>query len=76
VVALTDRKRDRCRSAAQQGLDDGSMGAELLGDYAHGYIYAQRTADDRIALGGRGIPYRYGSRIDDRGAPSSGRSTR
>jgi glycine/D-amino acid oxidase-like deaminating enzyme len=31
-------------------------------------MYAQRTADNRIALGGRGIPYRYGSRIDDRGA--------
>jgi glycine/D-amino acid oxidase-like deaminating enzyme len=46
----------------------GWRGAELLGDYAHGYMYAQRTADDRIALGGRGIPYRYGSRLDDRGA--------
>lgn len=46
----------------------GWQGAELLGDYAHGYMYAQRTADNRIALGGRGIPYRYGSRIDDRGA--------
>jgi glycine/D-amino acid oxidase-like deaminating enzyme len=42
-------------------------GAELLGDYAHGYMYAQRTADDRIAIGGRGIPYRYASRTDDRG---------
>jgi glycine/D-amino acid oxidase-like deaminating enzyme len=28
----------------------------------------QRTADNRIALGGRGIPYRYGIRIDNRGA--------
>jgi glycine/D-amino acid oxidase-like deaminating enzyme len=46
----------------------GWRGAELLGDYAHAYMYAQRTADDRIALGGRGIPYRYGSRTDDRGA--------
>jgi glycine/D-amino acid oxidase-like deaminating enzyme len=46
----------------------GWRGAELLGDYAHGYMYAQRTADNRIALGGRGIPYRYGSRIDNRGA--------
>ncbi|NJC73936.1 FAD-dependent oxidoreductase [Planosporangium thailandense] len=46
----------------------GWNGAELLGDYAHAYMYAQRTADDRIALGGRGIPYRYGSRTDDRGA--------
>ncbi len=26
-------------------------------------IYGQRTADDRIAFGGRGIPYLYGSRI-------------
>ncbi len=46
----------------------GWQGAELLGDYAHAYMYAQRTADHRIALGGRGIPYRYGSRTDDRGA--------
>lgn len=38
--------------------------AELLGDFAHGYMYAQRTADNRIALGGRGIPYRFGSRTD------------
>ena len=27
-------------------------------------IYGQRTADDRIAFGGRGAPYGYGSRID------------
>ncbi len=46
----------------------GWSGAELLGDYAHAYMYAQRTRDDRIALGGRGIPYRYGSRTDIRGA--------
>lgn len=37
---------------------------ELLGDFAHVYFYAQRTADDRIAIGGRGVPYRFGSRID------------
>jgi glycine/D-amino acid oxidase-like deaminating enzyme len=30
-------------------------------------MYAQRTADGRIALGGRGIPYRFGSRTDRRG---------
>ncbi|MFD1543707.1 NAD(P)/FAD-dependent oxidoreductase [Nonomuraea guangzhouensis] len=46
----------------------GWSGSELLGDEAHAYIYAQRTADDRIAIGGRGVPYRYGSRTDDRGA--------
>lgn len=45
----------------------GWRGAELLGDEAHAYIYAQRTADDRIALGGRGVPYRFGSRWDERG---------
>ena len=53
----------------QQASDQiGWQRTELLGDYAHGYMYAQRTADNRIALGGRGIPYRYGSRIDHRGA--------
>ncbi|MDH2430257.1 FAD-binding oxidoreductase [Sphaerisporangium sp. TRM90804] len=41
---------------------------ELLGDAAHAYCYAQRTADGRIAIGGRGVPYRYGSRTDERGA--------
>jgi glycine/D-amino acid oxidase-like deaminating enzyme len=45
----------------------GWDGAELLGDSAHAYIYAQRTADGRIALGGRGVPYRFGSRTDDCG---------
>ncbi len=42
----------------------GWAGNELLGDHANAYCYAQRTADGRIALGGRGIPYRYGSRTD------------
>ncbi|MFZ0040337.1 MAG: FAD-binding oxidoreductase [Solirubrobacteraceae bacterium] len=46
----------------------GWEGAEVLGDFAHAYTYAQRTADGRIALGGRGVPYRFGSRIDNRGA--------
>lgn len=41
--------------------------SEVLGEMAHAYTYAQRTADGRIALGGRGVPYRYGSGIDDRG---------
>ena len=34
---------------------------ECLGDAAHVYCYAQRTADGRIAIGGRGAPYRFGS---------------
>lgn len=37
---------------------------EVLGDFAHVYMYAQRTADNRIAIGGRGVPYKYGSRTD------------
>ncbi|MFI0446273.1 NAD(P)/FAD-dependent oxidoreductase [Actinomadura sp. 6N118] len=48
---------------ARIGWENG----ELLGDMAHYYMYAQRTADDRIAFGGRGKPYRFGSRIDDGG---------
>ncbi|MCW1957498.1 MAG: FAD-binding oxidoreductase [Mycobacterium sp.] len=46
----------------------GWRGGETLGDLAHGFFYAQRTADGRIALGGRAVPYRYGSRIDRDGA--------
>jgi len=46
----------------------GWDGCETLGDEAHVYMYAQRTADGRIAIGGRGIPYRFASGIDHRGA--------
>ena len=46
----------------------GWDGFETLGDEAHAYIYAQRTPDGRIALGGRGIPYRFGSGLDHDGA--------
>lgn len=38
--------------------------AEALANMAHAYIYAQRTADGRIAIGGRGEPYKFGSRTD------------
>ena len=33
-------------------------------DSRHMTIYGQRTADGRLAFGGRGAPYRYGSQID------------
>ena len=49
----------------------GWQGCETLGDLAHGFFYAQRTADGRIAIGGRAVPYRYGSRIDRDGAVGS-----
>ncbi|HEY5437697.1 MAG TPA: FAD-binding oxidoreductase, partial [Acidimicrobiales bacterium] len=45
----------------------GWSGFETLGDSAHTFMYAQRTADGRIAIGGRGVPYRYGSRTDSNG---------
>lgn len=45
----------------------GWKACEILGDAAHSYCYAQRTADGRIAMGGRGLPYRYGSRLDPDG---------
>jgi glycine/D-amino acid oxidase-like deaminating enzyme len=40
----------------------------LLGSLAHGYCYAQRTREGRITMGGRGVPYRFGSKIDVNGA--------
>lgn len=49
--------------AAQWGAI-GWDGAETLADLAHAYIYSQRTADGRIAIGGRGEPYKFGSRTD------------
>jgi len=45
----------------------GWQGRELLGDISHVYCYAQRTAGNRIAMGGRGVPYRFGSKTDVRG---------
>ncbi|CKI55791.1 glycine/D-amino acid oxidase [Mycolicibacterium smegmatis] len=42
----------------------GWQGRETVGDSAHGFFYAQRTVDDRIAIGGRSVPYRYASRTD------------
>jgi glycine/D-amino acid oxidase-like deaminating enzyme len=36
---------------------------ETLTDGRHLIIYAQRTADGRVAFGGRGAPYHYGSRV-------------
>ncbi len=37
---------------------------QTFADGRHLVIYGQRTADGRIAFGGRGAPYGYGSRID------------
>jgi len=45
----------------------GWDGAETMLDGSHLYTYSQRTADGRIAIGGRGVPYRFGSRTDREG---------
>jgi glycine/D-amino acid oxidase-like deaminating enzyme len=37
---------------------------ETFADDRRMVIYGQRTTDDRIAFGGRGAPYRFGSGID------------
>lgn len=39
---------------------------ETFSDFRHLIIYGQRTADDRLAFGGRGAPYHFGSNIDAR----------
>jgi glycine/D-amino acid oxidase-like deaminating enzyme len=45
----------------------GWQGYDTLGDLSHVYSYAQRTPDGRIAIGGRGHPYRWGSGVDTDG---------
>jgi len=54
---------------ATEPLDDAVL-AEIgldarptFSDDRYVVIYGQRTADDRIAFGGRGVPYLFGSRI-------------
>ena len=44
----------------------GWAGHEVFGDFRHLIFYAMHTADGRIAIGGRGAPYHYGSRISER----------
>ncbi|KAA9157470.1 FAD-dependent oxidoreductase [Amycolatopsis acidicola] len=39
----------------------GWRAAECVSDAAHTFVYSQRTADGRIAIGGRGAPYRFNS---------------
>jgi glycine/D-amino acid oxidase-like deaminating enzyme len=58
-------------------LSDGAWeqigwgGREVVGDGAHVFVYLQRTEDGRIAIGGRGVPYRFGSRTDGAGETAS-----
>jgi glycine/D-amino acid oxidase-like deaminating enzyme len=41
----------------------GLRGRETFADHRHLVIYGQRTSDGRLAFGGRGAPYHFGSRI-------------
>jgi glycine/D-amino acid oxidase-like deaminating enzyme len=43
--------------------DIGLDARQTFNDTRRMVIYGQRTADDRIAFGGRGAPYHFGSRI-------------
>jgi glycine/D-amino acid oxidase-like deaminating enzyme len=45
--------------------DIGLADRETFTDGRHLLVYGQRTADGRIAFGGRGAPYHFGSRITD-----------
>jgi len=47
----------------------GWQGHEIVGDFANAYCYCQRTREGRIAVGARGVPYRFGSAMDRDGAP-------
>ncbi|MFI7587718.1 NAD(P)/FAD-dependent oxidoreductase [Spongisporangium articulatum] len=50
----------------------GLARGQTFTDERHLIIYGQRTADDRLAFGGRGAPYHFGSTI----APANDRSER
>jgi glycine/D-amino acid oxidase-like deaminating enzyme len=41
----------------------GLADRETFADFRHLIIYGQRTADGRLAFGGRGAPYHFGSRV-------------
>ncbi len=43
----------------------GWSGHEVFGDFRHLIFYAMHTDDGRIAIGGRGAPYHFNSRISE-----------
>lgn len=42
----------------------GWKNCETLSENSYAYNYCQRTREGRITIGGRGVPYRFGSRTD------------
>ena len=52
---------------SQDFWDEAGFGQyETFADDRHLIIYGQRTSDDRIAFGGRGAPYHFGSTVEPR----------
>lgn len=49
----------------------GWQGFELFHDLYNSYCYCQRTRENRITVGARGVPYIYGSAMDRNGAPDT-----
>ena len=49
--------------AEEVWADSGLAGRPTFSDKRHLRIYGQRTADGRLAFGGRGAPYHFGSRV-------------
>jgi glycine/D-amino acid oxidase-like deaminating enzyme len=48
-----------------QWLDIGLADRQTFTVASHVIVYGQRTADGRLAFGGRGAPYHFGSRVSD-----------
>ena len=54
----------RAARRAAQWDEIGLAGRPTFHDARHSIVYGQRTADGRIAFGGRGAPYHFGSRVE------------
>ena len=79
VVEAVEAYRDRSRAqipiyslmVATQPLPQniwdhiGLVDRETFAEHRHMVTYAQRTSDNRLAIGGRGAPYLFGSRRRD-----------
>lgn len=52
--------------SAQWWRDYGFDDFPTFSDERHLLVYGQRTADDRLAFGGRGSPYHFGSTVEPR----------
>ena len=68
-AGLLAHARHRAAAGRRVGPRSGWRARETFNDYRHLIIYGQRTADDRLAFGGRGAPYHFGS--SDRAASST-----